>query len=1175
MMQRLALVFAFVPALLARNVYVMPATNGVSREVAIYAADSLTRTGTVQAANDAYKAVTLPNGTKTYILGRGASNTITVVNNATLLVTATVNLPGGSSDAAVSPDGRRLAVVGATNATINIIDTGTDTIQQAISLPGQGVTLAMAFDSSKVYTLVPSTTQVVSVDLFSYALAAVTLPFATTAECGVGLSPNGFLYASAPNRLYEIDPRTFTLNPDSTSLYNGTGGIPQFTPDGLRAVMVILNPAVAQSSATVVELRRSALVGASINLQGVRLDRLQVVSGTAAIAYSISSGSLYSLNILSPYSASPITYSGVPGNGLTSLAVSGEFPNATYSFVSQGNTLYRINNASGAVSTATLDNPSGPVSYAAPASTRPVTQLLAYNGTQLAGPLNTLLPLVVRALDADGFPVAGITINFSSSNIFGVNPSPVAVLTNGSGYAVSYVTNPGLTSRFSILAATPDQITQLFTFVIGTDLGGGGTGGGGGGGATGKIEIWDGNGLFVKSGQPGREMVVRVTDSTNNPVPGATVNWTVTSTGGGSIVNPTSVTNDKGLATNVFVSKFILGSLQSFEAATITATTGVGTVTFSAIQIPQIVIVSPDPNVGVRNAPEPRINQQVPAEFTQPEIVGPIGGVVKGAFKFRIVTNTGPFLNAPIPGVGVQAFTENNDGSRILPEEGPVVSCDPTVLSDADGVLVCDLRFDAKSKLGSADRLIVRVGGLQDFRFSARMTVGPATKIEKALNSFGQDPDNQSGLAGTELPRQLLARVTDAAGNFTTVSDVRWEIISGSATLVGTVSRADARGIVSTGVRLGNTPGQVKIRVSVPSVTTITPLIFTATVNVAFSQMSKISGDNQAATVGTAFSAPLVVRVLDGQQRPVQGALVGFSANGDLQVPASVATDANGQAAASVRAGNTANSYSVTASIGSFTQTFSLVVNPLGPTLRSVTNNASNRADASVAPCALVNINGSSIVPNLTGTRSGGSPIGRLVETLEGVRVRFNGVVAPISSVTGGGGSGLDTVVVQVPCETLPGSANIEVTSGSLAPGSTTVRITPVAPGIYEDLDSNGVRKAIVLRPSGPATAASPAEAGETVRIIATGLGLVSPSTSTNSPGSGNQTALGDIVIGLNNEGITASSTEYASGFVGVYYVAFQIPINTTRGANRPLVIAASGVDGNIVFSAPSAMDIR
>ena len=1166
MIQRLALVLAILPVVYGRNVYVMPANNGVSREVSIFAADPFARIGSVQAATDAYKAISLPNGTKTYIVGRGSANTVTVVNNSTLQVAATINVPGGSTEAAISPDGRRLVLAGNGVATLTVIDTGTDAIQQAVNLPGVGVSLAMAFDSSKVYTLVPSATAVASVDLFSYSVATVALPTQTELVCGVALSPNGYLYASAPNRLYEIDPRTFTVNLDTSSLYLGVGGVPQFTPDGLRAVLPIGNPSAAQSSATVIELRRSNLVGSSINLQGLRLDRLQVISASTAIAYSQGGSSLYTLTLTAPYNGTATPYNGLPTNALTSLAVTNEVVSAAYTFTSQGNTLYRITNATGAVTSQALAENSGPVSFTGPSSTLPVTQLIAVNGIQLASPLNVLAPMVIRAVDTNGFGVSGVPINFSSANIYNVAPSPSSVITNAQGYAVSNVTNPGLQPiNFTVLAATASQITQIFSFVI-SNTGSSGGGGGGGNGITGAIEIWDGNGLFVKSGLPGSEMVVRVSDSTQKPVAGATVTWAITSSGGGSLVNSTSVSNDKGLATNTFIAKILIGAQQSYEGATITATTGVGTVTFGAVQIP-LFVESAFPGLNVRAANEPQVTQLVPAEFTQPEITGPLGGTVKGAFQFRILTTTGPFLYVPIPGVGVQAST------GLTPEEGPTVSCDPNAVSNADGIVTCDLRFSKDSKIGFAENLIIRVGGLREFRFTARMTVGEPAKLEKVKNERGDDPDNQVGRAGTDLPRQLLARITDLVGNLTTGGQVRWEVLSGSATLIGTVSRADARGIVSTGVRLGNTPGQVRIRVSVPSVPSISPLDFNATVDAQVSELRKISGDNQSATVNTPFDQPLVVRIIDGQQRPVQGAVIAFSANGDVQVASSATTDSNGQASVSVRAGNTPNVYSVSASIGGFTQTFSLTVRALGPTFTSITNNASGRADASVAPCALVNINGLNIAPNLQGTRVGGQ-IGRLPLTLEGVTVRFNGITAPISSVTGGGSRG-DVVVVQAPCDLLPGSANVDLTSSTLAPASTTVRVTPVAPGIYQEADSNGNLKAVVLRPNGVATATNPAEAGETVTIIATGLGLVSPGTATNSPGTGNQVALADVVIGLNNEGITASSTEYAPGFVGIYYIGFAIPMNTTRGVNRPIVIAASGADGNIVFSAASVMDIR
>src|SRR4051794_21264545 len=68
-----------------------------------------------------------------------------------------------------------------------------------------------------------------------------------------------------------------------------------------------------------------------------------------------------------------------------------------------------------------------------------------------------------------------------------------------------------------------------------------------------------------------------------------------------------------------------------------------------------------------------------------------------------------------------------------------------------------------------------------------------------------------------------------------------------------------------------------------------------------------VSGDGQRADAGTLLDQPLTVQVLDGSSRPVSGTPVQFSFLGDQPGaaldPATVLTDASGQAAAVVRLG--------------------------------------------------------------------------------------------------------------------------------------------------------------------------------------------------------------------------------------------------------------------------------
>jgi len=1170
-------------ALCARNVYVLPPNDGITRNVTIFSADSLTRIGTVTAASDAYTALTTPSGSKTYIVGRSGTDTVTVLGPTNTVLT-TVNVPGGTSDAALSSDGRKLVLVSRSSSVATVIDTTSDTIQASVQLGGGGVSIAFNVEGTKAFILVPSAQAVVSVDMLTYAPLTLTLPSGTTDFCGIALSPNGYLYASAQNRLYEIDPRTFTLNLATSSQYLGTGGVPQMTPDGTRAVMALINPATAQASIEVVELRNASVIGSGINLQGIRVDRVEVTSSNTAVAYSLSSGQYYNVILTPPYTAQVTAFNGVPSTNNTGLDVSGEIPNAAYTFMAQGNTLFRVTNGSLSVGNQTLPNNAGPVVYAGPASSAPVAQLLAYNQTQFQNLTGPISPLIVRALDAQGFPVSGASIQFTTSNIFNVLPSPSAATTTGQGFAYSTLANPGSSAQIQVTAVAPSQVVQNFSIIVGPSFGGGtgGTGGTGGGSTSnpnGKLEIWDGNGQFVFSTTPAPvDMVVRATDPQGNPVVGVPVTWTVTTATGGSLNLTQNTTDTNGLAANRFLAKFIFAVFQSYEAVTITATTGAGTVTFSAVQIPRFMDPSEIPGIGRLQAIEPLATQVVPEQFTQPEVVVPVGGTLPGVFKYRVISGSGPSYQQPIAGVGVRATTlsatETIDPNNPLPV---VVNCDQGQLSGSDGIVTCDLKVSASSRLGQSEKpLRVLVGGLYEFVYPIRVAIGKPATIKKVPRPSGGDSDNQTGRAGTELPFQLVASLTDLAGNPTTGVNVNWEIIAGTGTLVGTVSRSDARGYVSTGLRLGNSPGQVRVRVSVPGDTTVTPLVFTANVELAVGGLRKVSGDNQTATVSTNFAETLVVEVLDTQQRPVPGTTVNFSSNGDITVSGSAVSGSDGRASVTARAGITPGVFTVTATVGSASQTFSLTVRPVSPQIASILNGASNKADNSVAPCSVVTLTGTSFVPNLTGTRTGAA-IGRQPTTLEGLTVRFNGILAPIFSVTGSGGGRADQVSVQVPCELLPGSANIEVTSGAI-PGSTSVRVTPAAPGIYEEVDAAGTRRAIVLRSNGQqASAANPAEVGETVRILATGLGLVSPNTATNEPGTGSQRSINDIVIGLNNEGISVDprDTEYAPGFVGVYYVSFRIPLTATRGANRPLVIAASGADGNVVYSAGSSMDIR
>ncbi len=78
----------------------------------------------------------------------------------------------------------------------------------------------------------------------------------------------------------------------------------------------------------------------------------------------------------------------------------------------------------------------------------------------------------------------------------------------------------------------------------------------------------------------------------------------------------------------------------------------------------------------------------------------------------------------------------------------------------------------------------------------------------------------------------------------------------------------------------------------------------------------KVSGDNQSAPIGSALSKPLLVEVRDGQQRVIQGVPVQFElAESGLTLESTPATDANGQASATLTFGDTTGEFAVEVSV--------------------------------------------------------------------------------------------------------------------------------------------------------------------------------------------------------------------------------------------------------------------
>jgi uncharacterized protein (TIGR03437 family) len=539
---------------------------------------------------------------------------------------------------------------------------------------------------------------------------------------------------------------------------------------------------------------------------------------------------------------------------------------------------------------------------------------------------------------------------------------------------------------------------------------------------------------------------------------------------------------------------------------------------------------------------------------------------------------TGVTFGGGVPGVAV----------IILPPTDPTqpsLACAPvpggqpnTAITDATGTATCNVVFGPK--LGTASATVDVGQTTSPFAqfpnaVSFTVTQGAPGSIQISTGN------NQSGNAGANLPAPLVAIVADQAGNPLTGAIVTWTVTQGSGTLFNTRTTSDAQGRVSANLTLGSTPGNVQVTVAVQNSPQISAN-FTATVNLNISQLQKSSGDQQSAAINTAFANPLVVQVNNNGQ-PVQGVAVAFKVTSG---PATVdtpnpQTNAQGVAQTTVHAGATTGPVVITATVGTFSVTFNLTVNPPGPALTSSSfQNAASGVVGAISPCSLSTIVATGLAPSLQGAIL--PPIaGALPTQLNNSTVTFvnpannANILAPLYDVVNMNGQ--ESMTIQIPCELSPGTVSVTVNVGAGSTAKTvSVNLQPAAPGIFQTAGDDHKLRAILFKPDGSgASASNPVRRGELVHMLVTGLGPAVPPVNTNQVGipENDPKVTNSVIIGVNNNGYAVTSVTYAINLVGIYDVAFVVPADAPTG-DVPLAIAVDLGNG-LIFGNPSIIPIQ
>ncbi len=1138
--------FTLAAGLEAQRLFLMPGGPATNQTVSVFSADPFAFITSVQASPASLAAFSNPAGTRYFVVSGSGSDTVLVLDGATLNVLQRISLLNNGTAGAVTPDVRRLLVTAGSLFIFDITGTGTTLPNPVPVNAGTNPTdVAVSLDSTRAFVLSPTDQRLVAVDLTASnypVVGSVSIPGAST---GVAVGPNGMVYVTTVNRVYEIDPRTMTFTLTEGIGVNGKPGKLSFTPDGRYAIAVNQTPVAGNSSVLLFDLLNKTLAGSIPNF-GVVLDTLLVVSNNRAFALANQNQTLYEITI-SPFNISVPSFGslGTPPS-LLAAAVSRELPQARFLYFATASSLYRIdlltNDLSGQLA---LGLPTSRISVAGPASTGTPASFLQYNNNQTLLPAATSLPLVVRVLDSAGRPLSGVSLTWTTAAV-GASIQSAMTATNAEGFAQAVVVAPSTVGTFTVNATIGTALLASFTLTVapGTP---------GGGGPAGGISIVSGNGQVVREFMISPEpMVVEVKDTAGNPVASTAVEFTIAqgqgtlapgpigsaSAGGGTSV--TMLTDAQGQASVLFLASFISPGY-SYSQTTVTAASGGSTVNFT---ITTTLATTP----GGGQASDPSVVLIKPGEETR-FIEGQAGQTIAGAIVVGVYVSSGPQSGQPMPGVGVRVST------GLDPARGPTASCvGGTILTDSSGTATCDLVLGPK--VGQAE-LQVNTGGFNVKTISLTVKPGPPAQMRIVQGN------NQSGDPGQRLPLALVAQVTDAGGNILEGVPVVWEVVTpGTLTLANVVTASDYLGRVSASVTLGSTPGTHQVRVRSREGSAVAT--FSVTVNVTVSQLVKVSGDNQTTVIHAAFGAPLVVQANDDRGRPVAGLQISFAVvSGTATLSASTATtNTQGQASVSVTAGATAGPITVRASVASFSVTFSLTSRLPGPTLSAAGFVNAAGGQTGVVPGSIVTIRGTGLAPNLRGCIEPGTIIGPLPTALAGVTVTFGSHAAPIFHVCNVGG--VEQVTVQAPFELGPGTVPVRVTVDGGETLVSDVRVLYAQPGIFETVGADGRRYAVVVRPNGTfVTPSNPAQRGEVLRMYATGLGPVLPLARTNQPGVPGQMVYLPVIVGVANAGVRVVSAEYAQNMIGVYVVTFEVPSDARTGVEIPLDLVVELPDGS------------
>src|ERR1035437_6295132 len=185
-------------------------------------------TATVNVGIDPLGIAVTPDGSKVYVTD---FVNVSVINTTTNTVTATVAMGAEPYGVAVSPDGTKVYVTNEGNNTISVINTTTNTVTATVNVGSFPIGVAVSPDGTKVYVANQGSNTVSVINTTTNTVTATVAVGAV--PYGVAVSPDGtkvYVTNSASSNVSVINTTTDTVIATVNGLINPSGVA--VTPDG-------------------------------------------------------------------------------------------------------------------------------------------------------------------------------------------------------------------------------------------------------------------------------------------------------------------------------------------------------------------------------------------------------------------------------------------------------------------------------------------------------------------------------------------------------------------------------------------------------------------------------------------------------------------------------------------------------------------------------------------------------------------------------------------------------------------------------------------------------------------------------------------------------------------------------------------------------------------------------